>query len=526
MTQISPTSQLFSGTNVDHYSEAMTAALGVLTDRVRVVRRPRSGASQADLEALVDGVDLDAPLGDTAAALRETSRLYLEHAVWFHEPGYVAHLNGPVAVPALAADLLASAVNTSLDTYDQSTTATLMERRLLAWTAGRVGWPAGADGVFTSGGTQSNLHALLLAREEALLRAGAARADELLPSRLRVLATDQGHFSVVKAARLLGLGADAVVTVPTGADHRMDPLALQRVLVEVEAAGDVVMAVVATAGTTDLGVVDPLPRLADVTEARGAWLHVDAAYGCGLLVSRRRRHLLDGIERADSVTADFHKSFFQPVASSAVLVRDASALRHATHHADYLNPRGGQAPNQVDRSLQTTRRFDALKLWVTLRAMGADAVGDAFDACCDLAADVHAELAGADDVELHSAPALSTVLLRWRPAGAPPDEGTADRLVDAVRDRLFAEGHAQVARTVLDGRPWLKLTLLDPATTVADVREVVGRIREAGEDLVHEWSAAPAPDRERHRVPCLDAGAWHDADEARHDADAAREVLA
>lgn len=486
MTQTRPSDHLFSRSTVDHYAVAVTAALDALTDRVRVVRRPRSGAAQADLQALVDGVDLDAPLGDTFSALRETSRLYLEHAVWFHEPGYVAHLNCPVAVPALAADLMASAVNTSVDTYDQSTTATLMERRLLGWAAGRVGWARGADGVFTSGGTQSNLHALLLAREEALVRAGGARVDELRPARLRILATDQGHFSVVKAARLLGMGGDAVVTVPTDDAHRMDPVALRRVLDEVAAAGDVVVAVVATAGTTDLGAIDPLPEVADACATHGAWLHVDAAYGCGLLVSRRRRHLLDGIERADSVTVDFHKSFFQPVASSAVLVRDETVLRHGTHHADYLNPRGDRAPNQVDHSLQTTRRFDALKLWVTLRAMGADAIGDAFDTCCDLATAVYEELLGADDVELHSHPTLSTVLLRWRPVSpdGPLDESSTDRLVGAVRDRLFEDGEAQVARTVITGRPWLKLTLLNPATTTADVREVLARVREAGEDLL------------------------------------------
>ncbi|RJK98408.1 pyridoxal phosphate-dependent decarboxylase family protein [Vallicoccus soli] len=481
----------------------MTTALDVLTDRVRVVQRPRSGAALEDLEDLVAGVDLDAPLGDTTAALREASRLYLEHAVWFHEPGYVAHLNCPVAVPALAADLLASAVNTSVDTWDQSTTATLMERRLVAWTAQRAGLGPAADGVFTSGGTQSNLQALLLAREEAL----AALPGGALPpgARLRVLATDQGHFSVAKGARLLGLGDGAVVTVGTDARHRMDPAALRAAVLRTRAAGDVVAAVVATAGTTDLGAVDPLAALADVCGELGVRLHVDAAYGCGLLVSRRRRHLLDGVERADSLTVDFHKSFFQPVASSALLVRDGAALRHATHHAAYLNPRGERVPNQVDRSLQTTRRFDALKLWLTLRTMGADAVGDAFDACIDLAAQVHEDLLADPDVEVHSAPVLSTVLFRYRPAGpgGRVPAATADLLVGAVRDRLFDEGEAVVARTVVGGRPWLKLTLLNPATTREDVRAVLALVREAGQDLLRGAVPHPAgPARaEREGVP-------------------------
>ncbi|SEP27812.1 pyridoxal phosphate-dependent decarboxylase family protein [Trujillonella endophytica] len=480
MTEHTPSSHLFSGGTVDHYAAVITAALGALTDRVRVVRRPRSGAAQEDLEDLVAGVDLDAPLGNTFSALKETSRLYLEHAVWFHEPGYVAHLNCPVAIPALAADLLASAVNTSVDTYDQSTTATLMERRLVAWTAARAGLGPAADGIFTSGGTQSNLHALLLARDETLARLPGGT----LPAgaRLRILATGQSHFSVAKSARLLGLGADAVVPVPTDERHRMDPVALAEAAARVRATGDVVMAVVATAGTTDLGRIDPLPAIADVARDLGAWLHVDAAYGGALLVSRRRRHLLDGIERADSVTVDFHKGFFQPVASSAVLVRDGATMRHVTHHAAYLNPRGERAPNQVDRSLQTTRRFDALKLWVTLRAMGADAIGDAFDACLDLATQVAEDLGAAPDVEVHSAPTLSTVLFRWTPAALDP--AVADGLVAGIRERLFDEGEALVARTVVDGRPWLKFTLLDPGTTRDDVRAVLDLVRAAGAELL------------------------------------------
>ncbi|MGO4428706.1 aspartate aminotransferase family protein, partial [Streptomyces sp. MCAF7] len=174
--------------------------------------------------------------------------------------------------------------------------------------------------------------------------------------------------------------------------------------------GLVVMAVVATAGTTDFGSIDPLPEIADLCARAGAWLHVDAAYGCGLLVSPRRRHLLDGIERADSVTVDYHKSFFQPVSSSAVLVRDRTTLSHATYHADYLNPAHSAErliPNQVDKSLQTTRRFDALKLWLTLRVMGADAVGELFDEVVDRAAEAWRLLDADPRYEVVTRPQLS-----------------------------------------------------------------------------------------------------------------------
>jgi L-2,4-diaminobutyrate decarboxylase len=207
------------------------------------------------------------------------------------------------------------------------------------------------------------------------------------------------------------------------------------------------------------------------------WLHVDAAYGCGLLVSPTRRHLLDGIERADSVTVDYHKSFFQPVSSSAVLVRDRRVLRHVTWHADYLNPARAveqHIPNQVDKSIQTTRRFDALKLWLTLRVMGPDAVGALFDEVVDRAADAWRLLTGDPRFEVVTRSPLSTVVFRWRPAGVAP------HLVDDAnlyaREALAASGAALVAGTRVDGAHHLKLTLLNPETTVADLAHVLDLI--------------------------------------------------
>jgi L-2,4-diaminobutyrate decarboxylase len=228
------------------------------------------------------------------------------------------------------------------------------------------------------------------------------------------------------------------------------------------------VAVVATAGTTDRGVIDPLEAIADVCDLEGVWLHVDAAYGCGLLVSPTRRHLLDGIERARSVTADLHKSFFQPVSSSALLVGDPADLRRTAWYADYLNPEDAAEPNQVDKSLQTTRRFDALKLWATLRASGADAIGRSFDAVIDLAAATHALVEEHPDLVLVAPTQLSTVLFRWQPAGVTDDE--ADALVAPLRAALLAEGRVLIAKTVIDGRPCNKLTLLNPETTIDQLR--------------------------------------------------------
>ncbi|GAB4085588.1 lysine decarboxylase DesA [Myceligenerans cantabricum] len=489
------TTALLRGATAVEYARITRAVVDDVATRVATVTQPFAGTGRAELGARTDAVDLDAPGIGTEGALAEAADLYAGNAVWFHHPAYAAHLNCPVALPAVAAEAMLAAINTSVDTYDQSGAATLMERRLIDWTAHRIGFPvgrdergeaAGADGIFTSGGTQSNLQAMFLARQRALEgTSGTERA--VAQSRLRILATAASHFSVAKSALLLGMAEDAVVAVPTDDDGRMDPDALGRALTDVARTGDTVMAVVATAGTTDRGCVDPVVPVADLADATGAWLHVDAAYGGGLLVSPTRRHLLTGLERARSVTVDYHKAFFQPVSASALIVREAADMVRGSWYADYLNPahENGELnpdPNQVDKSLQTTRRFDALKLWVTLRALGADGIGRMVDAVCDLAAAVHSDLDGDPELRLLAPTDLSTVLFRYEPDGLAPER--ADGLVSQVRRVLFDSGRALVAKTVVDGRPCLKLTLLNPDVTLDDTRRVLDLVRQAAQGLL------------------------------------------
>ncbi|MFJ3716763.1 lysine decarboxylase DesA [Streptomyces sp. NPDC090057] len=472
-------SHLLNGLTAEHYRRSVTEGVERVAAKLAATESPFTGVTVDALAPRVDAVDLDRPLGDTAAVLDELEDLYLRDAVYFHHPRYLAHLNCPVVIPAVLGEAVLSAVNSSLDTWDQSAGGTLIERRLVDWTAARIGLGPNADGVFTSGGTQSNLQALLLAREEA-------KSDGL--GRLRIFASEAGHFSVRKSAKLLGLGPDAVVTVPTGHDKRMQTVALARELERCAEDGLVPMAVVATAGTTDFGSIDPLPEIAGLCAQYGVWMHVDAAYGCGLLASLKHRDRIDGIERADSVTVDYHKSFFQPVSSSAVLVRDAATLRHATYHAEYLNPRrmvDERIPNQVDKSLQTTRRFDALKLWLTLRTMGADGIGQLFDEVCELARQGWRLLATDPRFDVVVEPSLSTLVFRYVPA-AVTDPAETDRANLYARKALFASGDAVVAGTKVGGRQYLKFTLLNPETTTADIAAVLDLIAGHAEQYLGE----------------------------------------
>ncbi|MDR6437576.1 L-2,4-diaminobutyrate decarboxylase [Paenarthrobacter nicotinovorans] len=497
---LAATNQLFNARNSPSYVAQVLQGVNAVSTKVQRTARPFTGVGHAELKAKVGAVDLEQPLPDTAAALEELDELYLKDAVYFHDSRYAAHLNCPVVIPALVGEAVLSAVNSSMDTWDQSAGATMIERRLIDWTAERIGFTDDADGVFTSGGSQSNFQALLIARNHAVAKLRAANGDARLPlllDRLRIFTSVDSHFSIQKSASMLGLGFDAVIAVPTTDDHRMDPTALAAALAEAHDAGLVPMAVVATAGTTDFGSVDPLSEMAALVHAYDSWLHVDGAYGGGLIVSGRHRHLLDGIHLADSVTVDFHKTFFQPVSSSAILVRNGSMMGHVTYYADYLNPESAakaEIPNQVDKSIQTTRRFDALKLWLTLRIMGADAIGALFDEAIDLTARVGTLLADDAEFELVAAPQLSTLVFRYRPAvnGAPLDEDTADTLNPAIRAAIFASGEAVVAGTKVAGRHYLKFTLLNAEASLGDIQEIIELIRRTGNALLANTMEAAA----------------------------------
>lgn len=497
---LAASNHLFNARNAPRYVAQVLQGVNAVATKIERTSQPFTGVGPAEMKRRVDAVDLNRPLPDTAAALDELQDTYLRDAVYFHDAKYAAHLNCPVVIPALVGEAVLSAVNSSMDTWDQSAGATMIERRLIDWTAERLQLGNDADGVFTSGGSQSNFQALLIARNHAVaeLRLDPANTGLRLPAlleKLRIFTSADSHFSIRKSASMLGLGFDAVVSVGCAADHRMDPSQLAGAIAAARSAGLVPMAVVATAGTTDFGAVDPLAELAALARGYGAWFHVDAAYGGGLMVSNRYRHLLDGIRLADSVTVDFHKTFFQPVSSSALLVRDGAMLRHVTYYADYLNPEAAaqaEIPNQVDKSIQTTRRFDALKLWLTLRIMGANAIGALLDEAIDLAARVGSVLSADPDFELAAEPQLSTLVFRYRPVladGTRLSEERADSLNPAMRAAVFASGEAVVAGTKVAGRHFLKFTLLNAEATLEDIREIVELLRRTGEGLAR---TAPA----------------------------------
>ncbi|WP_406281638.1 pyridoxal phosphate-dependent decarboxylase family protein [Embleya sp. NBC_00896] len=411
-----------------------------------------------------------------SVALRELSTLFAWGAADPADPRCAGHLHCPPLAVAVAADLVASALNPSLDSWDQAPVAGALEVEVVAALAGLVGFaPGAAGGVVTSGGTESNLMGLLLARDG--LGPGVGRR--------RILCSQAAHFSVRRCAGLLGLGEDAVVTVPAGADHRMDPVALADACRRVLAGNDRIAAIVATAGTTDLGAVEPLPAIASVAREFDTWLHVDAAYGGGALFSDRLAPLLTGLDEAHSVGLDLHKLGWQPIAAGVFLVRDAALLEPLAQRAAYLNPDDDEQAGYfslLGNSPRTTRRADVFKIAVTLRALGRTGLGALVDRCHDLARYAADLIRAHPRLELVADPVLTSVVFRYVPE-RPVDERDTDRINAALRRRLLHEGRAVVGRTEIGSGPGavrLKLTLLNPHAGAADLDALLAAVLDAG----------------------------------------------
>ncbi len=418
--------------------------------------------------------------------LEQIKQLYLDHTIAFHHPNYVAHLNCPVLLPAIVGDLIASSVNTAVETWDQSTSATLIEQEMIQWICSEMGLPSTSDGVFTSGGTQSNFMGLLMARDHYAFKHYGLNLKENgwsnVVSKFRFFCSEKAHFSIKKNAALIGMGYDAVIPVATDDRMKMKPEALVQAIEKEKQLGNIPIAIVATAGTTDFGSFDALETVSKIAAEYDIWFHVDGAYGGCYVLTDTHQHLLKGIEQADSITIDFHKTMFQPVCSSAFLVRDTNYFKYVSYYADYLNPlehRDKECPNLIEKSIQTTRRFDALKLWFTLKMTGKKAIGSFLEKVHYLALDLYHSIKEDLDFEIAHKPELSTLVFRYKTPEVD-DNHIHDAINLYIKNTLFKSGQASIASTKLNDNLYLKFTLLNPKSTIDDLLDIIQMIKETG----------------------------------------------
>ncbi|WP_244886898.1 pyridoxal phosphate-dependent decarboxylase family protein [Rossellomorea vietnamensis] len=428
-----------------------------------------------------------------AEVLDEIDEPILKNSLHISHHKSMAHLHCPPLLPGVAAELIIATLNQSMDSWDQSTAATYVEAEMVKWLTEKISLPASSGGVFTSGGTQSNYMGLLLARDAFCHSKWNHNVQrDGLPegfNRLRILCSEEAHFTVKKAAYQLGLGEQAVVTVKTDENHRMSVGELNETLQMLHHENLLPFALVATCGTTDFGSIDPSEELAEIARQQGLWFHIDAAYGGGLMLSHSYADKLKGLENADSITVDFHKLFYQPISCGAFLVKDEVNFRYLSYHADYLNPVKDDEEgilNLVNKSVQTTRRFDALKLYLSLKTVGTDLFGSMIDETVKLAGYTASYMGELEDIVIQNPePEINTVIFRYQPKRMEGNDLDLNHLNRMIQQTLLYKGKGVIAKTVIKGQTFLKLTLLNPRTKPEDIHSLLHEIEEIGTEIVN-----------------------------------------
>lgn len=440
------------------------------------------GAGVAELQSLM-GQTTILPQAGTGwdAVLEEVKKTILPNFLRTWSTNYMAHLHSPALLESIASELILSTFNQSMDSWDQSPIATEVEVAVVNELCKLYNLGTDSDGVFTSGGSQSNLSALTLARDwycNTVL--GHDVKKKGLPScyqKLRIYTSEVSHFSMEKSAHLLGLGYDAVRKVPVDALCRMDIHALKTMLSDDLEEGLLPFCIVATIGTTDYGSIDPVAELRALCDAYNLYLHADAAYGSGVQLSQTFQSRLGNLGLCDSITVDFHKMFLLPISCGALLIKDRSQFDVFTLHADYLNREEDEEDgytNLVGKSLQTTRRFDALKVWMAFQCRGKDGFASIIDTCIGNAAYLAQAILSDNQFELAIAPELSSVVFRLA--------GSCEKNKQ-VRRELLHHHQVVIGQTVYQGRTYLKFTLLNPLVTHQHLDELLSLIKKLGSQV-------------------------------------------
>jgi glutamate/tyrosine decarboxylase-like PLP-dependent enzyme len=431
--------------------DAMLGAVNAALERFLTGLRDRGayrGGAVSGAEDLFRPPDAPGGLGDALALIDD---VILSNGINPASGGHFGYISGGGLYPSALGDLIADVTNRYSGVSFASPGAALLEHALIRWMTDLAGLPAGAGGDLTSGGSIANLSAIVTAREAASI------GSRDVPTVVAYL-SEQTHHCVDKALRIAGLSDCTIRRVAVDERWRMLPAALDAAVREDRKAGLRPWLVVATAGTTDVGAVDPLAKIADVADAHGLWTHVDAAYGGFFLLTDAGRARLSGIERADTIVMDPHKSLFLPFGSGALLARDAGLLAGAhAHTANYMQDAraADSIVSPADLGPELTRPFRGLRVWLPLQLFGLAAFRACLEEKLQLAHYFHRQLSLAPGFEMGPAPELSVVTYRY-----VPSRGNADEFNRRLLQTVHEDGRVFISSTRLRGQFVLRYAAL------------------------------------------------------------------
>lgn len=429
----------------------------------------------SDRAALEARLRLPPPLTerDGLRVLDELERNVLNTVMHPDHPRHFAFIPGPGNYVSALADALASGFNIFAGTWLEASAPAEVELATIDWLRAACGLPETAGGLFVSGGSTANLTALAVARQIKL----DGRTEGAV-----VYGSDQTHSSIARGLRTLGFRPEQLRTIASDADYRFDLQRLRSAIDRDRAAGLIPFCVVATAGTTNTGSVDPLAALADLCADRSLWFHVDGAYGAAAALSPRGRSLMRGLERADTLILDPHKWLFQPFDIGCLLARESSWLE-ATFSTvpEYLKDTQVQEGevNFWERGIELTRPFRALKLWLSVQVFGWSAFQSAIERGFELAELTEAAVRARPNWEVVTPARLSIITFRFAPPGLDPQQ--VNQLNHDLVTDMVADGTAMISSTDLRGQTVLRMCTMNPRATNDDIQDTIDRLARLAE---------------------------------------------
>jgi glutamate/tyrosine decarboxylase-like PLP-dependent enzyme len=436
-------------------------------------------ATGAAMKALLDEAPPENGLG-FEQAFSDFRQHVATHAMRLNHPRFLAFIPSAPTLYSAIADFLVSGTNYFCGVWIEAAGAAQVERTVLGWFRRLLGMPAETRGIITSGGSEANLTALVAAREVL---------DPTERDRAVLYLSDQRHGSMDRAARIMGLSQDRIRLIRSTGVFRMDTAALLQEIHRDRARGLVPWVVSANAGATNTGATDPLEDIAGICRSQSIWFHVDAAYGWPAVLLPQGKELLTGIDQADSTTLDPHKWFAQPFECGCVLVRNGRKLEQAFHiRPDYMQDVTGEPDeiNFADHGLSLTRRFRALKIWLSVRTLGLGWFRSLVERSCRLADLAQHLLESAGCFEIMCPRQLSIVCFRYRPAKGVSDARELDTLNLALVEDLRLSGRGFISSTKLNGSVALRFCFVNWRTTAADVEEIVNLLASLGEQRLRK----------------------------------------
>src|SRR5215813_11964342 len=460
-----------------HVAKLVAEYIATISERpVRAENHAGKTTESIDTELSAEGVPLEQLLAE-CRTIMDLSR-HNGHPRFF---GYVASPSTPVGAYA---DLIASALNANITCWRSGPAGTEVERLVVRWLGSLIGYDEQANGLLTSGGSMANMIALLIAsrRRSNMSRQGFWNAGPPMT----VYASEEVHMSIAKAADILGIGRDQVRTIACDERQRIRVDALRQRIEADLREGLRPFCVVGSAGTVNTGVVDPLSEIANVANEFELWFHVDGAYGAPGVLDERKKHLFAGLERADSVSLDPHKWLYVPVDAGCLLFHDAAAAKAAfsTEDADYIQTLGyadEEAFAVWDYGVELSRRFRALKVWMTLQYYGTRRLADAISEDIALAAYLGELVSKADDFELLAPVELSICCFRYVPQNAT--ESGLDQLNEKIMAAVQKGGRAYLSNATVNGKFALRACITNFRTTKADIEETLKVVRAVATSL-------------------------------------------